>query len=227
MVRRSSAARAANAPSTCCSSLPIAGAPGRLPRLPARLRHRAQPARHAGLRPHELRRARPLRARDPRRRRVPPEPAEHASCSPAWRSCCRPGSGLVLAVLVADTKRGRTFFQFVFFAPFVLAPVAVGAVWKFLYAPYFGVVATVGSALGLDTADGRAARGRRHGAVGDHGRVPVAVRRLQHGRLPRGDPGRSRASTTSTPSWRAPAGSSSSGGSRGRCCGHRRSRWSC
>ena len=35
--------------------------------------------------------------------------------------------------------------------PFVLAPVAVGAVWKFLYAPFFGIAATVGSALGLDT----------------------------------------------------------------------------
>ena len=35
--------------------------------------------------------------------------------------------------------------------PFVLASVAVGAVWKFLYAPYFGIVATVGSALGFHT----------------------------------------------------------------------------
>ncbi len=61
------------------------------------------------------------------------------------------GLGLFLAVLVADVRRGRTFFQFVFFAPFVLAPVAVGAVWKFLYAPFFGIVATVGSALGLHT----------------------------------------------------------------------------
>lgn len=61
------------------------------------------------------------------------------------------GLGLFLAVLVADVKRGRTFFQFAFFAPFVLASVAVGAVWKFLYAPYFGVVPTMGSALGLDT----------------------------------------------------------------------------
>jgi ABC-type sugar transport system permease subunit len=61
------------------------------------------------------------------------------------------GLGLVLAVLAADVKRGRTFFQFAFFAPFVLAAVAVGAVWKFLYAPYFGVVPTMGSALGLDT----------------------------------------------------------------------------
>ena len=61
------------------------------------------------------------------------------------------GLGLFLAVLVADVKRGRTFFRIVFFAPFVLASVAVGAVWKFLYAPYFGIVATVGSALGLHT----------------------------------------------------------------------------
>jgi raffinose/stachyose/melibiose transport system permease protein len=61
------------------------------------------------------------------------------------------GLGLGLAVLVAGLKRGQAFFRFVFFVPFVLAPVAVGAVWKFLYAPFFGVVPTVGSALGLDT----------------------------------------------------------------------------
>jgi len=61
------------------------------------------------------------------------------------------GLGLFLAVLVADVKRGRTFFQLAFFAPFFLAPVAVGVVWKFLYAPYFGIAATVGSALGFDT----------------------------------------------------------------------------
>jgi len=61
------------------------------------------------------------------------------------------GLGLVLAVLVADARRGRTFWRFAFFAPFVLASVAVGAVWKFLYAPYFGVVPTVGSAFGFNT----------------------------------------------------------------------------
>lgn len=61
------------------------------------------------------------------------------------------GVGLFLAVLVADVKRGRTFFLFVFFAPFVVAPVAVGAVWKFLYAPYFGIAPMLGSALGIDT----------------------------------------------------------------------------
>ena len=61
------------------------------------------------------------------------------------------GLGLFLAVLVAEVKRGRTFFQFAFFVPFVLASVAVGAVWKYLYAPYFGIAATVGSGLGLNT----------------------------------------------------------------------------
>jgi raffinose/stachyose/melibiose transport system permease protein len=61
------------------------------------------------------------------------------------------GLGLFLAVLVSGLKRGQTLLQFVFFAPFVLAPVAVGAVWKFLYAPFFGVAATAGSALGFDT----------------------------------------------------------------------------
>ena len=61
------------------------------------------------------------------------------------------GLGLFLAVLVANVGRGRTLLQLVFVLPFVLASVAAGAVWKFLYAPFYGVVATAGSALGLDT----------------------------------------------------------------------------
>jgi ABC-type sugar transport system permease subunit len=61
------------------------------------------------------------------------------------------GIGLFLAVLVAEVRRGTTFFRIVFFAPFVLASVAVGEVWKFLFAPFFGIVASAGSALGLDT----------------------------------------------------------------------------
>jgi raffinose/stachyose/melibiose transport system permease protein len=61
------------------------------------------------------------------------------------------GLGLFLAVVLADARRGRTLLQIAFFAPFVLASVAVGTVWKFLYAPYFGIFASVGSALGFDT----------------------------------------------------------------------------
>ena len=62
-----------------------------------------------------------------------------------------PGLGLFLAVLVGELGRGRTLLRIVFFAPFVLAAVAVGDVWKFLYAPFFGILATLGSAVGLHT----------------------------------------------------------------------------
>jgi len=62
------------------------------------------------------------------------------------------GIGLLLALLVARVRRGRTLFLVAFFAPFVLASVAVGSVWKFLYAPFFGIAATVGWALGFDTS---------------------------------------------------------------------------
>ena len=60
------------------------------------------------------------------------------------------GLGLLLAVLVSETRRGRTLFRIVFVAPFVLAPVAAGTVWKFMYAPFFGIVPSIGSALGVD-----------------------------------------------------------------------------
>jgi raffinose/stachyose/melibiose transport system permease protein len=62
------------------------------------------------------------------------------------------GLGLLLAVLLADGRRGRVVMQVVFVAPFVLASVAVGAAWKFLYAPFFGIVPSVASAAGLDAS---------------------------------------------------------------------------
>jgi len=60
------------------------------------------------------------------------------------------GIGLGLAVLVSETRRGQAVFRIAFVAPFVLAPVAAGTVWKFLFAPFFGIVPSVGGALGLD-----------------------------------------------------------------------------
>jgi ABC-type sugar transport system permease subunit len=62
------------------------------------------------------------------------------------------GIGFLLAVLVSGVRRGRTILLVAFFTPFVLASVAVGAVWKFLYAPFFGVAASVGAAFGVDTS---------------------------------------------------------------------------
>lgn len=60
--------------------------------------------------------------------------------------------GLGLALLVSRIKRGRALVLIAFFAPFALASVAVGAAWKFLYAPFFGIIATIGSSVGLDTS---------------------------------------------------------------------------
>ena len=60
------------------------------------------------------------------------------------------GVGLLLALLVSEVRRGRTLFLAAFVAPFVLAPVAAGMVWKFMDAPFFGIVPSIGDALGLD-----------------------------------------------------------------------------
>jgi raffinose/stachyose/melibiose transport system permease protein len=60
------------------------------------------------------------------------------------------GIGLALAVLVSETRRGQTLFRVAFVAPFVLAPVAAGMVWRFMYAPFFGVVPSIGAAVGVD-----------------------------------------------------------------------------
>lgn len=60
--------------------------------------------------------------------------------------------GLALALLVSRITRGRALVLIAFFAPFALASVAVGAAWKFLYAPFYGIAATIGTAVGLDTS---------------------------------------------------------------------------
>ena len=60
------------------------------------------------------------------------------------------GSGLLLAMLVSETRRGQTLFRVAFIAPFILAPVAAGAVWKFMYAPFYGIAPAIGNAVGVD-----------------------------------------------------------------------------
>lgn len=62
------------------------------------------------------------------------------------------GVGLLLAVLISEVSWGRTLFRVVFVAPFVLASVAVGAVWAFMYSPFFGLVPSVGAALGVNAS---------------------------------------------------------------------------
>ena len=98
------------------------------------------------------------------------------------------GLGLLLAVLVADVRRGRTSSVRVLRA---LRP-GPGGRRHGLEVPVRAVLRDRGRRLGRPRdrrPDDRAARRPRHGAVGDHGRLPVAVHRLQHGRLPGGHPG--------------------------------------
>ena len=193
--------------------------------LPAGLRARPQRARHAGLRPHGFVRPRPLRAGDPRRRGVPPEPAEHAAVHGRGGRApdgARPPPG---GARRGDAARTDAVPCSCSSRPFVLAPVAVGTVWKFLFAPFFGIVPDAGRRARARHARPSLRSRTRRGAVGDHGRLPVAVRGFQHGRLPGGDAGLPR-EYDEYALLEGPAGSSGSDTSRGRCCGRRRSRWS-
>ncbi len=57
--------------------------------------------------------------------------------------------GLLLAVLISEVNRGRILYRLVFFAPVVVSAVAVGFIWKWMYAPYFGLLTNLFAALGL------------------------------------------------------------------------------
>ena len=59
------------------------------------------------------------------------------------------GTGLFLAILISEVHRGRLIYRMVFFAPVVLSMVAVGFVWLWIYAPYFGILSNVLNALGV------------------------------------------------------------------------------
>jgi ABC-type sugar transport system permease subunit len=59
------------------------------------------------------------------------------------------GVGLLLAILISEVRRGRLPYRMVFFAPVVLSSVAVGSVWKWMYAPYFGLFTNIAANLGL------------------------------------------------------------------------------
>jgi raffinose/stachyose/melibiose transport system permease protein len=57
---------------------------------------------------------------------------------------------LWLATLVSRRFAGAVFFRAVFFLPFVLADVAAGIIWSFIYDGNYGLVASLGHALGFD-----------------------------------------------------------------------------
>ena len=57
--------------------------------------------------------------------------------------------GLVIAVLLASTTRGRTLFQAIFFLPRLFTQVIVALVWSWLFNPVFGLVNLGFKAIGL------------------------------------------------------------------------------
>ena len=59
------------------------------------------------------------------------------------------GVGLLLAILISELRRGRLPYRMMFFAPVVLSAVAVGSVWKWMYAPYFGLFINIPATVGL------------------------------------------------------------------------------
>jgi ABC-type sugar transport system permease subunit len=59
------------------------------------------------------------------------------------------GVGLLLAVLISELRRGRLPYRLIFFAPVVLSAAAVGSVWQWIYAPYFGLFTNLAATLGL------------------------------------------------------------------------------
>lgn len=57
---------------------------------------------------------------------------------------------LWLATLVTHKIKGAVVFRLLFFLPFVLADVAAGMIWRFVYDGNFGLVAGVFNALGME-----------------------------------------------------------------------------
>jgi len=59
------------------------------------------------------------------------------------------GVGLLFAVLISEVRRGGLPYRTIFFAPVVLSAAAVGSVWQWMYAPYFGLFTNALAAFGL------------------------------------------------------------------------------
>ena len=58
---------------------------------------------------------------------------------------------LAMAILLADRIRGAVTFRMIFFVPYVLAEVAAGLIWRFVYDGDYGLVAKAATALGFAT----------------------------------------------------------------------------
>ena len=57
---------------------------------------------------------------------------------------------LWLATLVSNRIRGVVTFRLIFFMPYVLADVAAGLIWRFVYDGEYGLFGAIGRALGIE-----------------------------------------------------------------------------
>ena len=55
---------------------------------------------------------------------------------------------LAMAVLLADRVRGTTTFRLIFFLPYILAEVAAGLIWRFVYDGEYGLIAKIWEMFG-------------------------------------------------------------------------------
>jgi raffinose/stachyose/melibiose transport system permease protein len=58
---------------------------------------------------------------------------------------------LAMAVLLADRVRGTTTFRLIFFLPYILAEVAAGLIWRFVYDGDYGLIAKIWQAFGAES----------------------------------------------------------------------------
>lgn len=60
-----------------------------------------------------------------------------------------PAVGLFLGLLVDQKVRGEGLFKVIYFVPYTITPVAVAAIWRWLYAPYTGFFSQALTSVGL------------------------------------------------------------------------------
>ncbi len=64
-----------------------------------------------------------------------------------------PGA-IALALAITRTVKGSRYYKTVYFMPNILASVAVGLLWSFVYNPEFGIINRLLGAVGLESAKG-------------------------------------------------------------------------
>ena len=64
-----------------------------------------------------------------------------------------PLAGLLLALALNRPILGRATMRAIFYLPVIIAPIAVATMWRWMYAPFFGLFAQMLTGLGMSTPD--------------------------------------------------------------------------